>query len=143
MKKSIGLWIEHRRAVIATASGAGEEINVVLSNTERQPGRIDGERSMTAFEAQQVQADDVHERKFTEHLHRYYLSILACVAEARAVLIMGPGEAKGELRKLLETSLPEECLITVETADKMTDRQITAKVREHFRHESPIIELRG
>jgi stalled ribosome rescue protein Dom34 len=143
MKTNIGLWIDHRRAVIVTETGDGDKVQEVLSNTERQLGRIDGERSLESFEAQKVKADDVHQRKFTEHLHRYYLNILAHVTHARAILIFGPGEAKGELYKQLESSMPKDCVITVETTDKMTDRQITAKVREHFKHQSPVIELHG
>jgi stalled ribosome rescue protein Dom34 len=143
MKTNIGLWIDHRRAVIVTMTADGAEIHEVRSNTEWQPGRIDGERSQEAFEALQVQADDVHQRKFTENLHRYYLNIQGHVARARAVLIFGPGEAKGELRKQLESFMPKECVITVETTDKMTDRQISAKVLEHFKQQSPVIELRG
>ncbi|MDZ4401741.1 hypothetical protein [Prosthecobacter sp.] len=139
MKTNIGLWIDHRRAVIVSESSAGEEIKVILSDADRQPGRIHGERSTTPFEAQLTEADDVSQRKFTAQLHRYYEEVIACVREAEEIFIFGPGEAKGELHKELEKALPKGCVVVVETADKMTDRQIAARVRDHFKHDAPAI----
>ncbi len=141
MKTNIGLWIDHRRAVIVLESSAGEEIHVILSDADRQPGRIHGERSTTAFEAQQVDADDVSERKFTAHLHQYYAEVVAYVRHAEALLVFGPGEAKGQLFKELEQALPKSCVVSVETSDKMTDSQIAAHVRDHFREKNSIIPL--
>ena len=44
----------------------------------------------------------------------------------------GPGEAKGELEKRLEHAGLKKPILTIQTVDKMTDRQIAAKVRERF-----------
>jgi hypothetical protein len=49
-----------------------------------------------------------------------------------SVQIFGPGEAKGELTKRLEHEGLKGHVLAIETVDKMTDRQIAAKVREHF-----------
>jgi hypothetical protein len=48
------------------------------------------------------------------------------------VLLLGPGEAKGELHKRVVKSKLNARVDAVETADKMTDPQIAAKVRAHF-----------
>jgi hypothetical protein len=142
MQTNIGLWIDHRRAVIVSESSAGEAIQVILSDADRQPGRIQGKRSATPFEAQLTDADDVSQRKFTAQLHRYYEEVIAFVREAEEIFIFGPGEAKGELRKELENALPKGCVVVVETADKMTDRQVAAHVRDHFKQDSPEIALK-
>jgi hypothetical protein len=47
-------------------------------------------------------------------------------------LIFGPGEAKGELTKRLERIDLSGRIVSVETVDKMTERQIAAKVRRYF-----------
>ena len=141
MKTNIGLWIDHRKAVIVLESSAGEEIQVILSDTDRQPGRLHGERSTAAFETLKVDADDVSERKFAAHLHQYYEKVVRCVRNAEALLVFGPGEAKGQLVKELEKAMPKDYVVTVETADKMTDRQIAAHVRDHFREKNSIIPL--
>lgn len=46
------------------------------------------------------------------------------------ILIFGPGEAKEELDKRLESEGLKERVLAVETVDKMSDRQIAAKVRK-------------
>jgi hypothetical protein len=49
-----------------------------------------------------------------------------------SILIFGPGEAKDELQKQLEGQALGERIVGMETADKLTDGQIAAKVRQHF-----------
>ena len=142
MRTHIGLWIDHRKAVIVLTSVAEEEIKMILSHADRQPGRIDGERSTESYESLQAPADDVRDRKFEQHLNTYYDEVIDCVHEAGSLLIFGPGEAKGELRKRLEKEKPGGRIVTMQTTDKMTDRQISARVRDHFKHENPVIHLR-
>ena len=132
MKTRAGLWIDHRRAVVVLISDEKAETKIIQSNVEKQPGRVAGVRSTTRHETQQVQADDSREREFTHHLQRYYDQVIALVHHADAILIFGPGEAKGELRKRLEHDKPSGRVLAVETNDKMTDQEIAAKVRERF-----------
>jgi hypothetical protein len=51
-------------------------------------------------------------------------------------LLLGPGEAKGELTKRLERHHFSGRIVGSETADKMTHRQIVAKVRQYFQDKS-------
>ena len=131
-KPTAGLWIDHRKAVIAIVSAKGEETLEIRSNVEKQPGRFAGVRSTTPYEPQQVQADDSREREFTGHLNRFYAAVIAAIREAESILLFGPGEAKGELKKRLDRENLGDHVIAIETVDKMTDRQIAAKVREYF-----------
>jgi len=133
MKTIAGLWIDHRKAVIATVSDTGEETKVIESNVEKHSGRVAGVRSTTPYEAQKVPADDTREREFTSHLHGYYDEVIAAIRDAESILIFGPGEAKGELKGRLEKHKLGGRIVAVEAADKMTDRQIAAKVRGYFR----------
>ena len=132
MKTTAGLWIDHRKAVIAVLSEEGEETLEIQSNVEKQPGRLAGVRSTTPYESQKLQADDSLQREFTGHLNHFYDEVIAAVRDAESVLLFGPGEAKGELKKRLERDNLGGHIIAVETVDKMTDRQIAAKVREYF-----------
>jgi hypothetical protein len=79
-----------------------------------------------------VQADDRRQRKLTGHLNIYYDAVIACIRDAETILIFGPGEAKGELKKRLETNKLSGRIVGIETIDKMTDRQVAAKVRQYF-----------
>ena len=132
MKKGAGLWIDHRKAVIVIVTDKGEEIKLIISKVEKQLGRSGGLRSTTAYEAQQVPADDKREREFMGHLNTYYDSVISCIRDAESILIFGPGEAKGELKKRIARSNLKGRIVNFETADKMTDRQIAAKVRKYF-----------
>jgi stalled ribosome rescue protein Dom34 len=81
----------------------------------------------------------VKDRKFGHQLNKFYDEVIARVHEAESLLIFGPGEAKGEFRERLEHEKPSPRIVNVETTEKMTDRQIAAKVRDHFKRESPVI----
>jgi hypothetical protein len=130
-KTTAGLWIDHRKAVISIVSDEGEQTIQIQSNVEKQPGRFEGIRSVTHY-GQQAPADDSHEREFTGHLNQYYAEVIGVIRDIDFILIFGPGEAKGELKKRLESAKLARHIISIETADKMTDRQIVAKVRDYF-----------
>jgi hypothetical protein len=135
MKTKMGLWIDHRKAIIVAVTDKGEETRLIISKLDKQPGRSGGIRSMTPYESQQVPADDSRQRKFTGHLNIYYDAVIACIRDAEAILILGPGEAKGELKKRLKRDNLIARIVGIESVDKMTDRQIAAKVRKYFQIE--------
>lgn len=132
MKAALGLWIDHRKAVIVALTDKGEDSKEILSHVEKQLGRSEGVRSTAPYEAQLVPADDSQERGLTGHLGKYYDEVVAHLRGAEGILIFGPGEAKEELVKRIEKGNLGRCIAGVETADKMTVPQIAAKVRKHF-----------
>lgn len=135
MNATAGLWIDHRKAVIAIVSAHGEEMTEIRSNVDKQPGRFAGVRSTAAYESQLVKADDRLERKLTGHLNQYYAKVIASIRNTDAILIFGPGEAKSELKKRLNRAKVGGHITVMETTDKLTDRQIAAKAVKYF-HEA-------
>ena len=75
---------------------------------------------------------DHQDRRFIGHLDRYYDEVISAIHDAESILIFGPGEAKGELKKRIESKGLKGRTVAVETADEMTEPQIVAKVRQHF-----------
>jgi hypothetical protein len=126
MKKEIGLWIDHRKAVIVIIEGEQEVIKEITSNMEKHVRFTGGTGS------EDGSSENVRDRQFGNHLNSYYDRVVAVIREADFVQIFGPGEAKGELRKRLEHEGFKGQVLAIETADKMTDRQIASKVRERF-----------
>jgi stalled ribosome rescue protein Dom34 len=124
MKKAIGLWIDHRETIIVILTDEGEETRRLESNMEKHVRFSGGAQADTA--------EDMRDRRFTNHLNKYYDEVIAHIREADSILIFGPGEAKGELKKRLESEELGGRIVGVETVDKMTDRQIAAKVRQRF-----------
>ena len=131
MKTTKGLWIDRRKAVIVTVTDKGEDVKEIISHVEKQPGRFEGVRSTTPFEAQLVPADDSQERGLTGHLDTYYDEVISHLRDAEVILIFGPGEAKGELVKRVAREKLSGRIAGVETVDKMTIPQIAAKVRKY------------
>ena len=82
-------------------------------------------------------ADDSRQREYTGQLARYYDAIISLLRGCGSILIFGPGETKGELKKRLEKQPGAPRAITLETTDKMTEPQIVAMVRHHFQHDPP------
>lgn len=128
MKKQAGLWIDHRKAVIVIVTETGEEIKEITSNMEKHIRFTGGSAS------QDGSTEDVRDRQFGNHLNSFYDAVVAFIRCADTIQIFGPGEAKGELVKRLEHDGVKERILVVETVDKMTDRQISAKVRTQIPH---------
>ena len=136
MKTRVGVWIDHKKAVIVVVTDTGEEIRLIISHVQKQRRRAGDSPLKGPYEPQQVPADDRREREFMGHLNLYYDAVIAGMREADAILILGPGEAKGELTKRLERHHLSGRIVGSETADKMTNRQIAAKVRRYFQEHS-------
>ena len=120
-----GLWIDHREAII-----------VMLTETGEETKRIQSSPDDSSVETHHADADDSREREKMGHLAHYYDQIIAHLRDAGSILIFGPGEAKGELKKQFEKHSVGTHSIALETTDKMTTPQVVALVRHHF-HRDP------
>jgi hypothetical protein len=128
----MGLWIDHRKAIIVALTEKGEEIALVISNVQKQLRRSGDSPLKGSYETRRVPKDDSRQRAFTGHLNIYYDAVIACIRKAESILIFGPGEAKGELKERLKRNKLGGRIAEIKTVDKMTDRQIAAKVRAYF-----------
>jgi len=136
MKTRVGLWIDHRKAIVVAITDKGEETRLIISKVERQLRRSGDSPLEGAYDKAQAPARNSRQRTLTAHLNIYYDAVVACIRDAEAILIFGPGEAKDELRKRLKKSNVDGHIVGMETVDKMTDHQVAAKVRQHFQHTS-------
>jgi len=132
MNKQAGLWIDHREAVIVILSDEREETKRIISDSGKHIRYSGSSHSETPEGLKEVTSEDQRDRKFTNHLNSYYDEVIAVVRDADSIQIFGPGEAKGELEKRLEHEGLKAHILAIETVDKLTDRQIAAKVRERF-----------
>jgi hypothetical protein len=132
MKTAVGLWIDHRKAIVVAVTDKGEEIGLIISKAEKQLRRSGDSPLKGSYESSQVPASNSRQRALTGHLNIYYDAVIASIGDAEAILIFGPGDAKGELQKRLKRSNLGGRIVDIQTVDKMTDRQIAAKVRQYF-----------
>jgi stalled ribosome rescue protein Dom34 len=125
MTRVAGLWIDHRKAVIVTVTGDELETKQIQSDMEKHVRFSSGS-------SEDGSAEDMRDRQFANHLSSFYDEVIAAIRDVESILIIGPGEAKGELVKRLERDKTGGRVVGVETVDKMTDRQIAERVRQQF-----------
>ena len=145
MKRYVGIWIDRKKAVIVTRreperSYEGDEqitVTEISSDTERKVRLAGGSRTRNRpWGPQEVAVDSKIETRQRQQLKKYYHQIIELKKDADKIMIMGPGEAKIELKKEMEKS---KALITkiagVYTKDKMTPNQVSAEVKSYFDQE--------
>ena len=137
MKKEVGLWIDHRKTVIVAVVNGVEVIREIRSNMEKHVRFSSGTRSKAPLKSQMSTAEDMRDRQFDDHLGRYYEGIISLIKDADSIWIMGPGEAKIELENRLKRDELGGRIVGLVNADKLTERQIAAKVRRHFQTIEP------
>jgi hypothetical protein len=122
MRTTVGLWIDYRKAVIVFVTGRDEEIKFIYSNIEKKQ-----RQSGVSLQAEAIQ----QQSELTGYLNNYYDEVISSLWNSGPILIMGPEEAKWELKKRLEINSLKGRIVDVETVDEFTDCQIVAKAREH------------
>ena len=133
MKSRVGLWIDHKKAIMLSVTEKGAMVTrLTVSRTEKQLRRTGSSPLKGSFDDHQVPADNVRKRAFISHLNTYYDAVIAGLREADDILILGPGEAKNELRKRLKKNNLDNKIAAVQTTDKMSDRQLAAHVQHYF-----------
>jgi stalled ribosome rescue protein Dom34 len=132
MTTKAGVWIDHKQAVIVLLTDTGTEIKKTAFDIGQRIRSKAGSRSKNPYKPGKFVAEDTLERKLGNDRSNYYDDVIASMRGAKAILILGPGEAKGEFLKRLQSKKLRSVDVEIETVDKMTDRQIAAKVARHF-----------
>ena len=132
MATKAGIWIDHKQAIVVLITDAGQEITKVKSSIEQAVRPAGSSLPKNKYTPNDFVAEDRLERKFDSHLKNFYDEVAACLQGSDALLILGPGEAPGEFSKHLKAKKLRGLVVESETADKMTDRQLAAKVQQHF-----------
>lgn len=118
MKKEVGIWLDHRHAVLVINLDQEEEIQHIASHAEEN-----------AHESNKGDNDD---NRFANQLKHYYDEIIVQLQDATSILILGPGEARTELHKRLESRGFQDTKVSIKPTDKLTEPQIIAEVHQHF-----------
>ncbi len=125
MNKDVGVWIDHKKAVIVSIV-AGEVTTRTLTSDIGAHPHYSG--------SQEGGGESKYEQRHDQDLGRYYDDVIGELGTPDALLVFGPGEAKLQLKeRLARSTVSSESIVSVETTDKLTDPQIVAKVKEHFK----------
>ena len=127
-----GVWIDHKQAIVVLLTDAGHEIKKFKSGIDEPVRPSSSSHPKHKYTRNDFIAEDSRERKLEGDRKKVYDEVLACIRGADSLLILGPGEAKGEFSKHIKAKKVRGVVVELETTDKMTDRQLAAKVNEHF-----------
>lgn len=124
MSHEVGIWIDHAKAVIVTIAAGQVSTKTLASDVGEHP-HFSG--------SQEGGGEKRYDERHGHALDRYYDEVITHLGETDALLLFGPGEAKLQLKERLGRSHgPSGRVIAVESADRLTDPQIVAKVKEHY-----------
>ena len=124
MSNNIGIWIDHKKTVIVSASADP----IVARTLESEVGPHSHYSVMPDGGGEKS-----NEARYGEHLDQYYDTVISQLGKPDALLIFGPGEAKLQLKeRLARSKAMSHCSIELDTTDKLTDPQIVAKVKKHY-----------
>jgi hypothetical protein len=132
MTTKAGVWIDHKQATVILSTDAGHEIKKIAFDIGQPVWPAGGSRPKNKYTPNDFVAEDRRERKVENDRKDYYDGVIASIRGADALVILGPGEAKGELQKHIAAKKLRGLTVELETTDKMTDRQLAAKVSKHF-----------
>jgi hypothetical protein len=114
-----GIWIDHRQAIVVLATNAGKEIKRIASGIEkpvRSAGRASSKHKYTPND---FVAEDRLEHKLMSQLKEFYDEVIASINDAEAMLIVGPGEAKGEFMKRQTLAISRKSRYSIEKLCKL------------------------
>ncbi len=133
MSNQVGIWIDHKKAVIVSAS-AGRVTATTLESEVGPHARYSARAGYPTPEGPKGGGGEKkYEERYGNDLDRYYDEVITQLGQPEALLIFGPGEAKLQFKeRLSRTKALSELPVEIETTDKLTDPQIVAKVKEHY-----------
>ena len=132
MNKKVGLWLDRTKAVIVSIANKTEGRRIITSDMEHYvlySTVVPGDGS----------PEEIRDRRFWNHLGEYYDKIVAHIHDAEEIQVFGPGVAKYELEKHLESEGLAIHIVSMEDAEKMSDLQIGIKVQKRFPTQSRFI----
>jgi stalled ribosome rescue protein Dom34 len=124
MSHEVGIWLDHKKAVIVTVSAGQVSTKMLISDV--------GPHTRYAG-SQEDGGEKKYEQRHRQDLDRYYDDVINQIGSPDALLLFGPGEAKLQLKdRLGRSNVLSEAVVAVESADKLTEPQIVAKIKEYY-----------
>ena len=134
MNYNVGLWVDHLKAFIISLKPDGDVIaKTIESEVEPLVKSTGGGRTKTPYSKGGVSPEKSKSRR-QHQIKEFYNQIIMEISHADKIYLFGPGPAKKELNQEIQKVVAlAPKVIAVEPADKMTEPQIIAKVRNFYK----------
>lgn len=121
IKNNLGIWMDHSTA------------DLIDSNSKNNNHSIVSEFTFGTKEEALNKSESLMHNKRQQLQEAYYKKIGVEILKYDNVLLFGPTNAKVELHNYLNKDLHfKDIMIGIESADKMTDNEKNAFVKNHF-----------
>lgn len=121
--KSLGIWMDHSEAHLMALTGNSIETTIIASNFSHQDKEETSNRS-----------ENIMHNKENHSQATFYKNIGKVIREYDDVILFGPTTAKNELVNILaDDHLFENIKIEVKSAEKMSENQEHAFVKDYFK----------
>ena len=121
-KKNLGIWMDHSSAHLMEFTADPIQTNIIESATTQSENRQNSGKN-----------ENVMHNKEQHQQSEYYKNLGDKIINYEEVILFGPTDAKVELFNILKADHRfENIKIVVKPADKMTENQQHAFVRDHF-----------
>ena len=140
MEKKVGIWLNTDKALLISLLPDSENITTIESMIDTRT-RFPGEgKAYHRLGAMFVNPSKKNTNRKKHQMHSYLDSIIKSIQNASDILIFGPATAKLELEKEIKKLHQfDSKRISVVSADKMTQRQTIAFVKNHFKEKMATI----
>lgn len=127
--KQAGIWMDYSKAIVI-------EVNRDVTTRQVIESDFTYEEKQHSF----ARNEGLMHKKEQRLEGEYFKAITKAIQNYREVVLFGPGDAKSELFNRI-TSDPhfKSVRISVEPADKLTDNQLVAYVKDYFHVATPTL----
>ena len=130
--KKVGIWIDHRRAIVVEIVDGVESRRTIESEVEPLSPPSGGKRTGTPYAPRLGVKEHGRKEHHQHQMASFYRDVASQIGRPDQLLVMGPATAKNEFAEIAQelhelAGVP----LKIEPADKMTEPQIAAKVREY------------
>jgi len=137
MKRQVGIWMNTDKAVLVNLlDGKEENVQTIESEIEARPHNPGDNKPGARAGTILLDVDKKKTHRKNHQMHEYFEKVMDSIkSEANEIYIFGPANTKKHFEKEVRKSSklnPEK--LEVESADKMTQPQLIAKVKDHFVH---------
>ncbi|MCB0820074.1 MAG: hypothetical protein KDC13_05595 [Bacteroidetes bacterium] len=134
MNQKMGIWIDQSRASLVSVNEQGttlRTINSPIESRERKPGEG---KEFGRFGHQYMDHEKKQINKKIHQKNEFLKDVMQECHSAEELVVFGPAEMKTELRKAIEKDKELALkLKSVLNAEKMTDNQLKAWVKDYFK----------
>ncbi|HVF80919.1 MAG TPA: hypothetical protein VM884_03255 [Flavisolibacter sp.] len=121
-KQYAGVWLDNTKAIIITDTSESDTSEYTILN------------KVKAKEAQGGGSEHSMNNAKQSDMLKYYKTVSNLLLDYDEILVFGPGKSQEQFQHHLQQDAQfNSKKITIDTAEQLTDPQMIARVREHFK----------